>query len=157
MMLNDVVYFLDEALTSLPKIKKIETDKLDVEAWERQSQEDKEKADKELKQLRNITHHSLRSGDNIMQVFKLLTDKTPGPFISEELVDRMAQMLNYVLSKIAGPSCMALKVSNPEKIGFKPKEMLTLVTEVIVNLTPYETFGRVSLCFVVTVRKIRDY
>jgi hypothetical protein len=34
------------------------------------------------------------------------------------------------------------QVSNPEKIGFKPKELLTLVTEIVMNLACHEAFAR---------------
>jgi hypothetical protein len=45
----------------------------------------------------------------------MLTEKTPAPFISIALVERIAQMLNYVLMKIAGPNCIDLKVSGPRQ------------------------------------------
>ncbi len=43
-------------------------------------------------------------------MMKMLTDRTPKPFLREELVERVAAMLNYVISKIAGPKCIEVKV-----------------------------------------------
>lgn len=43
-------------------------------------------------------------------------------------------MLNYFLSHLAGPERRKLKVKNPEKYEFNPKDLLTKIVTVYVNL-----------------------
>mmetsp|Transcript_1783 Transcript_1783/g.3729 ORF Transcript_1783/g.3729 Transcript_1783/m.3729 type:complete len:192 (-) Transcript_1783:134-709(-) len=50
-------------------------------------------------------------------------------------------MLNYVLMLIAGPKCIELKVNDPDKYSFKPKELLALVVEIFMNLSAHPSFA----------------
>lgn len=49
--------------------------------------------------------------------------------------------LQYLLKEIAGPKCVSLKVLQPEKCLFKPKELLALVIEIFMNLAKHEDFA----------------
>jgi len=42
-------------------------------------------------------------------------------------VERIASMLNYFLFQLVGPQRKALKVKEPEKYEFRPKELLSQV------------------------------
>jgi hypothetical protein len=50
-------------------------------------------------------------------------------------------MLNYLLDKIAGPKCIELKVQNPEKFSFKPKELLSLTSDIFLKLSAHAAFA----------------
>jgi ubiquitin conjugation factor E4 B len=71
----------------------------------------------------------------------MLTEHVLGPFLRPELAERVAAMLQYLLKEIAGPKCVALKVQQPEKCQFKPKELLALVIEIFMNLAQDEAFA----------------
>lgn len=79
------------------------------------TQEEKDAADKELKELRGHTNFYFQASDLDLKIMRILTKKTPEPFVSVELVERMAQFLNYLLGKIAGPKTrtLDLKVTMP--------------------------------------------
>jgi len=141
MMLNDVIYYNGEVLESLAKIRKMEIDRLDTAAWEAQSDEDKERLDKELKDLEGTVSSYIRHSTQILKIMRLLTEKTLAPFLLDDMIQRMAEALNFVLDKIAGKKTMELKVSNPEKLGFKPKDMLSLLSEIYMNLAVSDTFA----------------
>lgn len=51
-------------------------------------------------------------GNETMHMMHYLTDDpvVRGPFLSTEMVDRLAQMLDYMLVELAGPNMMQLKV-----------------------------------------------
>lgn len=55
------------------------------------------------------------------------------PLLLPEMVERLAAMLNYFLLQLTGPQRKVLKVKDPEKYGFKPRELLGQV-RVDVNL-----------------------
>lgn len=46
------------------------------------------------------------------------------PLLLPEMVERIAAMLNYFLLQLTGPQRKVLKVKDPEKYGFKPRELL---------------------------------
>ena len=50
------------------------------------------------------------------------------------MVERIAAMLNYFLLYLAGPERRKLKVKDPEKLGWNPKELLSMITEIYLNL-----------------------
>ncbi|KAJ1477541.1 ubiquitin elongating factor core-domain-containing protein [Baffinella frigidus] len=88
----------------------------------------------------------------ILEMMQMFTAHVPAPFRGPELVERVAQMLNYLLDKIAGPKCIELKanptlhpgptqVLNPEKFSFKPKELLSLTSDIFLTLSTYPEFA----------------
>jgi ubiquitin conjugation factor E4 B len=46
------------------------------------------------------------------------------PLLLPEMVERIAAMLNYFLLQLTGPQRKVLKVKDPEKYGFKPRDLL---------------------------------
>ena len=50
------------------------------------------------------------------------------PFLKAEIADRLTAMLNINLKQLCGERARELKVENKEKYGWKPQEMLILLT-----------------------------
>lgn len=59
-----------------------------------------------------------------------------------EIVDRLAAMLDYNLDALVGPRCQDLRVSNPEKYKFDPKQLLSDLLQVYLNLSDQGEFAR---------------
>jgi ubiquitin conjugation factor E4 B len=53
------------------------------------------------------------------------------PLLLPEMVERIAAMLNYFLLQLTGPQRKVLKVKDPEKYGFKPRDLLGQVLPII--------------------------
>jgi len=49
-------------------------------------------------------------------------------------------MLNYVLDQLAGPRCSELKAKDMDKYGFDPKEFLSKVLQIYINLSSEPAF-----------------
>jgi ubiquitin conjugation factor E4 B len=49
-------------------------------------------------------------------------------------VERIASMLNYFLFQLVGPQRKALRVKEPEKYEFRPKELLSQIVDIYVHL-----------------------
>lgn len=73
--------------------------------------------------------------NEVIQIFKYISDVAPGPFIVPELVDRLAAMLDYNLKQLVGPECQNLKVERPERYKFEPKRLLDDITQIYINLS----------------------
>lgn len=55
-------------------------------------------------------------------------------YFLQELTDRLAAMLNFNLQQLCGSKCKNLKVKNPEKYGWEPKELLNRLTDIYLHL-----------------------
>jgi hypothetical protein len=58
-----------------------------------------------------------------------------------ELIDRVASMLNYFLTQLAGPNAKELSVDNRKKYNFDPRLLLELILGVITHLSVCEPFA----------------
>lgn len=67
-------------------------------------------------------------------MLKYMTTEVVKPFLVNEIVDRLAAMLNYNLVQLVGPKCTELKVANPEKYHFQPRKLLSEIIDVYLNL-----------------------
>jgi len=59
-----------------------------------------------------------------------------------EIVDRLAAMLDYNLDALVGPRCSDLIVDNKEKYHFNPRQLLSDVVQVYLNLSTQPEFAR---------------
>jgi len=66
----------------------------------------------------------------------------------QQLGDRLAAMLNHNLYQLCGPKYQSLKVKNPEKYHFKPKELLDQLTDIYLNLDSGSDSDRLLECVV---------
>mmetsp|Transcript_44964 Transcript_44964/g.91773 ORF Transcript_44964/g.91773 Transcript_44964/m.91773 type:complete len:968 (-) Transcript_44964:349-3252(-) len=141
MMLNDAIYFIDESLLKLTEIRKMQQDMADKTAWMARPEEERTAAESRLQQTGGQARWGMVSSTEVLSMMKMLTGHILDPFMRPELADRVAAMLNYVLMLIAGPKCIELKVNDPEKYSFKPKELLALVVDIYMNLSKHDLFA----------------
>lgn len=75
-------------------------------------------------------------GTETVHMIRVLTGNSDilEPFMAEEVVERLAAMLNYNLVALVGPRCTDLKVQNPEKYRFDPKKLLNDLVRVFLQL-----------------------
>jgi len=140
MMLNDVTYAIDESILNLGEIKKIEAEMAEP-GWASRPEDQRKEMERNLSQKGGQARWGMQSGSEILQMVKMLTGLVPDPFMVPELRDRVACMLNYFLVSIAGPKMSNLKVANPEKYSFRPKDLLALVTDIYGNLGRHPEFA----------------
>ena len=69
---------------------------------------------------------------------------------------RVAAMLNYFLLFLGGPERTKLKVKDPEKYGWKPKELLGMITQVYLHLFEADKDGAFVAAVVADGRSYRD-
>jgi ubiquitin conjugation factor E4 B len=73
-------------------------------------------------------------------MLKYMTAEVVDPFMSPEIVDRLAAMLDYNLAQLVGPKCTELKVSKPEKYHFQPRVLLSELIDIYLNLSERKEF-----------------
>src|SRR5229473_5099067 len=77
-----------------------------------------------------------------MDILKIFTAETKELFMMPEIVDRLAAMLDYNLDALVGPRCNDLRVENKEKYHFNPRQLLSDVVQVYLNLGDQDAFIR---------------
>eukprot|EP00011_Vannellida_sp_DIVA3-517-6-12_P012934 CAMPEP_0114624314 /NCGR_PEP_ID=MMETSP0168-20121206/10704_1 /TAXON_ID=95228 ORGANISM="Vannella sp., Strain DIVA3 517/6/12" /NCGR_SAMPLE_ID=MMETSP0168 /ASSEMBLY_ACC=CAM_ASM_000044 /LENGTH=1097 /DNA_ID=CAMNT_0001835587 /DNA_START=53 /DNA_END=3343 /DNA_ORIENTATION=- len=133
-ILNDAIFLLDESLEKLAKIRAIELERRDQEAWAAQPEEDRQEKEKEFEQNERAVQSYMQLANAVVSLFHSITADVPEACMRPELVERIANFLNYYLSLLAGPKCRELKVENKEKYHFAPKTLLGEIVDIYVHL-----------------------
>ena len=138
--MNDVTYLLDESLSKLTEIYGIQLEMENQEAWAAKPQQQRRERERLLHQLEGSATTYTTLGKNTVALFKEFTAETKEPFMTPEIVDRLAAMLTYNLDALVGPKCQDLKVKNPEKYKFNPRQLLSDILQVFLNLSDQGEF-----------------
>ncbi|TNY19299.1 ubiquitin elongating factor core-domain-containing protein [Rhodotorula diobovata] len=140
LLMNDTTYLLDDALEHLSKIVDLQRAMADTAAWEARPATERQEKEKLLRQYESTVKSDLDLGHESLRLLKLFAHETKEPFLTPEIVDRLAAMLDSNLSLLAGPRCQDLKVKDPEKLKFRPKELLADVLACFLELGPHAQF-----------------
>lgn len=135
LLLNDSTYLLDESLSKLTEIHRLQSELLNDHPQERQTE-----LQGQLSSTERMATSYVQLAAETVNLLQLFTSTVPSAFVCPELVDRLAAMLDYNLDALTGPKCRDLKVPNPEKYGFKPKDLLVSIIQVYLNLSDQEEF-----------------
>lgn len=143
-MLNDLTFLLDEGLRSLAEVHNLS---LQLDGTVPQ-EENSELTEQDLQSRYAAAQREAKSSCGLaaksMLLFEMYTKDIPWAFVTPEIVDRLASMLNYNLDSLVGPKCGELKVKNPEQYMFDPKALLKAVCSVYTNLAGEEEFIRAT-------------
>ncbi|KAJ2929747.1 hypothetical protein H1R20_g7337, partial [Candolleomyces eurysporus] len=140
LMINDVTYLMDESLGEMAQIHNIQVEMDDQAAWDQQTNQYRQEREGTLRSLERHASGYTTLGRSTVELLKVFTAETKAPFMMPEIVDRLAAMLDYNLQVLCGPKCQDLKVKDPEKLKFNPKELLGNILQVFLNLSDQEKF-----------------
>ena len=139
LLLNDVTYVLDESFDSFNKIHDLQKqlNSPDAAQMDPNAKQEKEEAllaaQGKAKSYMNLTNETV-------DMLKLFTEALADSFTMPEIVQRLADMLDYNLDAMAGPKRLNLKIDNPQEYGFNPKQLLSALVDVYLNLRDKESF-----------------
>jgi ubiquitin conjugation factor E4 B len=139
LLLNDVTYVLDNSLTALADIRRLQ-DELEGSQAEFMTQEERETKEKALNKAEKDAQSYMQLGNETVIMLGLFTSAIADAFVQPEIVARLAGMLDYNLEALVGPKCNSLRVRNPEKYRFNPKALLGEITGVYLNLCQKTAF-----------------
>lgn len=152
LLLNDSTYLIDEALGKLQEIHSLQIEvennptPLDQqqqrqEASQNEDENDQNRTPEErLQSAEGSAKNFLELSKGCIDLLRTFTSAVPEPFVNAIIVDRIASMLNYNLNVMVGPKSRQLKVRDPAKYGWNPREMLTNIIRVYLNLESFEPF-----------------
>ena len=140
LMINDVTYLMDESLSELTQIHNIQVEMDDQDTWNSKPLEYRRERESTLRSLERHASGYTTLGRSTVELLKIFTAETKAPFMMPEIVDRLAAMLDYNLQVLVGPRYQELKVREPEKLKFNPRELLSDVIQVFLNLSDQPQF-----------------
>ena len=139
LLLNDVTFVLDESLSAFAKIHDLQNL---LRSPEGAALEANERADKEsaLSDAEGKAKSYMQLTNETVAMLKLFTSTLADSFTRPEIVQRLADMLDYNLDTLVGPKSSQLMVDKKEEYGFNPKVLLSEITDVYLNLAEKENF-----------------
>lgn len=147
MLLNDATYLLDEALGDLAEIHSLQ-ECLDshpnVSSTESNNDDPRQEMQSRLSQLeRQVKSYNLLSHSSVnMLHFLTEDDRVRRVFLRPEMVNRLAEMLNYFLLQLCGPKCQSLRVRNREQYAWEPRVLLTQIVGIYLHFREEEAFAK---------------
>lgn len=140
-MLNDLTFLLDEGLSNLAEVHNIQNElESRAKGLPNSREEDTSELQSKLSSAERQAKSSCGLAEKSMTLFNLFTKDIPKAFVTGEIVDRLAGMLDYNLGSLVGPKCGELKVKDPSKYSFNPKSLLTSLSTVYINLAAQPEF-----------------
>ena len=138
LLLNDVTFVLDESFTAFLTIydaqKELETGGSTLSPEQRKEKEEL------LAQAQGKAKGYMQLTNETVGMLKLFTEALGDAFTMPEVVQRLADMLDYNLDAMVGPKSSNLKVQNLQEYNFSPRTLLSEIVEVYLNLMDKENF-----------------
>lgn len=141
LLLNDVTYVLGESFSAFNRINTIQAE-LEQETINpgTMTAEVKEQKESELSDQQNKAKSNMQLTNETVSMLKLFTEVLAPAFTMPEIVQRLADMLDYNLEHMVGPKQSNLKVRDPEQYAFKPRNLLSDIMSVYLNLKDQTSF-----------------
>lgn len=141
-MLNDLTFLLDESLRQLQDVHAVQNE-LELRKQGGSNMDGtNEDLESRLSSAENQARADIQLANRTLDLFDMFTGEVPKAFIKPEIVGRLASMLDYNLEALVGPKCTELKVREPEKYKFNPKDLLLKICKVFVNLSSESDFTK---------------
>lgn len=139
LLLNDATYLLDECLSKFPKIHDLEVE-LSPHMQSQLSEEDRKAKTDELAQLEGQATSYMQLANETIHMMGIFTETLSEAFTMPEIVQRLADMLDYNLDNLVGPKSSNLKVEQASKYHFNPKALLAEFIDIYLNLGKQKRF-----------------
>lgn len=141
-LLNDVTFLLDDALEKLVELhgKQVE---MESALYANKTAQEKGEFEGHLRSLEGQIKNMLEFGNEFLERLIDFTGqegRTKDAFMQSEIVGRLTSMLDFNLDLLVGSKCQELKVKDPKKVGFQPRELLKKILKVYLNLGKREEF-----------------
>lgn len=137
LLLNDLIYLLDDSLNRLKEIKAHEDNEANLSSLNPQEKLEKLRIYEENKRVASTFLLFLNSYYENLDFFSSLGSDV---LILEEIREKLVNNLNYTVEALNGQNAMALKTKNMKKLHFDPKHILKSIINLYLNLSHHEIF-----------------
>ncbi|KAK5094706.1 Ubiquitin conjugation factor E4 [Exophiala xenobiotica] len=138
LLLNDVTFVLDESFTAFHSIHSLTKDL--ESSGNTITQEEKQEKEEQLESAKSKAKSYMGLTNETVHMLKLFTETLGDAFTTPEIVQRLADMLDYNLEAMVPPKSSSLKVDNLNEYNFDPRSLLSEIVDVYLNLMNKENF-----------------
>lgn len=139
LLMNDAVFLLDEALSSMAQLRQLIQARESGE-WNKLPQHERDQQANYLLYLGMTARFNNILGRKTIYTLKMLTSEIKSIFCHPTMVDRIASMLNYLLLQLVGPNKKNLKVNGQKEYAFNPANLVLNICEIYINLSQNKSF-----------------
>ncbi|XP_077211467.1 putative ubiquitin conjugation factor E4 [Tasmannia lanceolata] len=133
-LINDSIYLLDESLNKIHELKEMEAEMSNSAEWEQRPPQERQERTRRFHSQENIIRIDMKLANEDVGMLAFTSEQITAPFLLPEMVERVANMLNYFLLQLVGPQRKALSLKDPEKYEFRPKQLLKQIVDIYVHL-----------------------
>lgn len=133
-LINDSIYLLDESLNKILELKELEAEMSNTAEWERRPAQERQERTRLFHSQETIIRIDMKLANEDVSLLAFTSEQITAPFLLPEMVERVANMLNYFLLQLVGPQRKSLTLKDPEKYEFRPKELLKQIVNIYVHL-----------------------
>ncbi|KAH9556758.1 hypothetical protein CY35_07G047100 [Sphagnum magellanicum] len=134
LLINDSIFLLDESLKKIPELKAMEAEIENSDEWNQRPPQERQERVHHFHQQEHVVRIDMTLANEDVKMLQYTSAEITAPFLLPEMVERIASMLNYFLFQLVGPQRKALRVKEPEKYEFRPKELLSQIVDIYVHL-----------------------
>ncbi|KAH9298077.1 hypothetical protein KI387_029759, partial [Taxus chinensis] len=134
-LINDSIFLLDESFNMISELKKMEAEMENTVEWEQRPQQERQERARHFHQQEQYVRWDMTLANEDVGMLAYTSAEITAPFLLPEMVERVANMLNYFLSQLVGPQRKTLTLRDPEKYEFRPKNLLKQIVEMYVHLS----------------------
>lgn len=139
LLLNDTTFLLDECLSKFPKIHDLQA-ALDPLNPTQLNEEEKKAKLEELQKLEGVASSYMQLANETIHMMIVFTQTLSEAFTMPEIVQRLADMLDYNLRTLVGEKSSELKVQDATKYHFHPRQLLAEIADIYLNLSKRTRF-----------------
>ena len=138
LLLNDVTFVLDESFTAFKEIHELQL--LLSTSGSTLSPDDRKQKEEALSSAQGKAKSYMQLTNETVSMLNLFTEALGAAFTTPEIVQRLADMLDYNLDAMAGPKSSTLKVDDLASYNFNPRGLLAELVAVYLNLSSKPNF-----------------
>ncbi|KAI3946325.1 hypothetical protein MKW98_010449 [Papaver atlanticum] len=134
-LINDSIYLLDEGLNKIRKLKEMEKEReMGKEREDKSDESHSEVEDESHSEVENDIRDYIALALEDINMLAFTSEQITAPFLLPQMVDRIANMLNYFLVQLVGPKRNSLHLKSAEKYGFEPRILLRKIISIYVHI-----------------------
>jgi ubiquitin conjugation factor E4 B len=132
MVINDSIWSLDEAFGKILEIKEMQEEQA---SWATLPPEDRAQKEKALKRNEDNCRYLMNLVSETLGTIRMLTEEQAlrDCFVTVEMADRFAAMLNGMIGQMAGPNIGQYKLKDAASLNFEPRALIVTLLSIYCN------------------------
>jgi ubiquitin conjugation factor E4 B len=132
MVINDSIWSLDEAFGKILEIKEMQEDRPN---WGTLTAEERAEKEKALKRNEDNCRYLMNLVTETLGTIRMLTEELRDCFLTVEMGDRFAAMLNGMVGQMAGPNIGQYKLQDAASVNFEPRALIVTLLSIYCNFS----------------------